>query len=107
MRSADTRNVDEIPTTDRANGLWLDYKVSSAIGLSGKGSASRTALLTILPYTDVSGNRLAGHRLALSNNHLYIQKASDSSYSNWNTILDSSNSSVSGNTININGTSTT
>lgn len=91
MRSADTRNVDEIPTTDRANGLWLDYKVSSAIGLTGKGSASRTALLTILPYVDVSGNSLAGHRLALSNNHLYIQKAGDSSYSNWETVYDSSN----------------
>lgn len=82
--SQDTRSVDEIPNTDRARGMWLDFKSSSTIGLIGLGQGTYSGLLTILPYSDGSGNSTAGGRIALSNGNLFTQKANATDYANWN-----------------------
>lgn len=71
VRSLDTRNVNSFPSTDLANGIWFDFKTSSVIGLTGANIFS--AVITMVPYTDNSGNIGTAFRLAQSADEMYFQ----------------------------------
>lgn len=71
VRVSDTRNVNSLPSTDLATGIWFDFKLSSTIGLTGTGLYS--SAITMVPYSDNSGNINTAFRLAQSADEMYFQ----------------------------------
>jgi hypothetical protein len=74
IRVADTRNVNLLPSTDLRFGTWFDFKTSSVIGLSGAGVGTYSAVITMVPYSDNSGNSNTAFRLVQNTNEMYFQQ---------------------------------
>lgn len=71
VRSLDTRNVNPLPSTDLQSGVWFDFKTSSVIGLTGAGFYS--GVITMVPFSDNSGNINTAFRLAQSAGKIFFQ----------------------------------
>jgi len=71
VRSLDTRNVNPLPSTNLQSGVWFDFKTSSVIGLTGAGVYS--GVITMVPFSDNSGNINTAFRLAQSAGKMFFQ----------------------------------
>ena len=90
IRSIDTRNTNPLPSTDLRTGAWFDFKLNSAIGLTGLNQGTYGASMTFVPYNDNSGNNNTAFRLVQSNNNLFFQNYNNT-WGSWNSIFHSGN----------------
>ncbi len=88
IRVLDTRNTNPLPSTEIRAGVLYDFKTSSAIGLSGTDVGTYSAAITMVPYTDNSGNINTAFRLAQTANSMYFQNyISAGKWGPWNKLL--------------------
>ena len=99
IRVLDTRSTNPAPSTNLKNGTWFDFKTTSAIGLTLSGKGNYSAVMTMVPYDDDSGNNYTAFRLAHSNNGLYFQQALSTKtegWDNWKSVVDGGVNNVVG-----------
>jgi hypothetical protein len=74
VKVADTRNVNQYPSTDLQSGVWFDFKSNSTMGITS--GANFAAVMTFAPWSDNSGNFNSAFRLSQTGGEMYFQNYS-------------------------------